>query len=482
MPTRSQQAGPGRRGRARARRAAPTRTRRRWTRRSRELRTGGVAPAARDDAQGRFARRRRRRLRRRGDRRLGRARARRSRAVLARARRRRRARHAASPATARRSTATAIEALAPDGVELECADGGQPRLVVAAVRRVATEQSGIDGRRAARDRRRAVPTLEPRADAGARRRCAGRGRRGSPSRSSWQPAQADDAARGARAGDRRRPARAPAARRRRGAHDRRAAPSETATVARRGALDHAPAGAPARDAAARRGRRRRRDRRDEGDVLQPAVARSQLPAGDAAGAARQVPGRATASASSTHAIDRARRPAAAGDGPSPTTRRPRASRSTQILALRARAPRAIADALEPLPARACASPSACPTGPRALAAAHFGDREGGRRRLAFDELLLDQLVLLRRRARRREADARPPRSTSAPTLTERWLRRALPFALTGDQRARSSEVDADLATRAADAAAADGRGRLGQDRRRAARDAARGRARRARPR
>ena len=89
------------------------------------LRTGGVAPAARADAAGRFVRRRRGRLRRRRDRRLGRARA--------DARRGARGRSAttpsssrSSPATARRSTATRIEALAPDGVELELSDGGQP--------------------------------------------------------------------------------------------------------------------------------------------------------------------------------------------------------------------------------------------------------------------------------------------------------------------------------------------------------------------
>jgi len=53
-------------------------------------------------------------------------------------------------------------------------------------------------------------------------------------------------------------------------------------------------------------------------------------------------------------------------------------------------------ALERLPDRAAA-----------LDAAHFGDHEGGRRRLAFDELLLLQIALVRRRARRREAAGNP---------------------------------------------------------------------------
>ena len=57
---------------------------------------------------------------------------------------------------------------------------------------------------------------------------------------------------------------------------------------------------------------------------------------------------------------------------------------------------------DPRRARAAARPdprrsSACPDRPAALDAAHFGDQEGGRRRLAFDEFLLLQIALLRRR-------------------------------------------------------------------------------------
>ncbi len=54
-------------------------------------------------------------------------------------------------------------------------------------------------------------------------------------------------------------------------------------------------------------------------------------------------------------------------------------------------------ATEPLPGRLRARHQ-LPDRPAALLAAHGGDAEGGRRRLAFDELLLVQLDLLRRRA------------------------------------------------------------------------------------
>ena len=69
------------------------------------------------------------------------------------------------------------------------------------------------------------------------------------------------------------------------------------------------------------------------------------------------------------------------------------------------------DVVEPLPGARCASPSGCPTGRPRWRAVHFPrarrTTRGGRRRLAFDELLLLQLALLRRRARRAEAAAAP---------------------------------------------------------------------------
>ncbi len=117
--------------------------------------------------------------------------------------------------------------------------------------------------------------------------------------------------------------------------------------------------------------------------------------------------------------------------------------STQILAL-AREHRAAArETLEPLPARLRVL-ERLPDRAAALDAAHFGDHEGGRRRLAFEELLLLQVALLRRRARRREgARAEPLEPPGA--LTRRWLADSLPFTPTDDQRHAMETVDADLA-------------------------------------
>ena len=151
--------------------------------------------------------------------------------------------------------------------------------------------------------------------------------------------------------------------------------------------------------------------------------------------------------------------------------------STQILALVRAHLDAAHDAVDPLPARARRL-AGLPDRAAALVAAHAGDLEGGRRRLAFDELLLAQLSLLRRRAQRRAAGTAPVLD-QPPSLTVRWREELLPFTLTGDQRAAIAVLDGELAAAAADAAPAHGGGRLGQDRRRAARDPARGRARRA---
>ena len=118
--------------------------------------------------------------------------------------------------------------------------------------------------------------------------------------------------------------------------------------------------------------------------------------------------------------------------------------STQIAALVAEHRPALLDVVEPLPARLRAR-GGFPDRAGALAAAHFGDHEGGRGRLAFDELLLAQITLLRRRALRRETTRAEP--LEAPgTLTPRWLAESLPFALTADQRRAFAAVDADLAS------------------------------------
>ena len=120
--------------------------------------------------------------------------------------------------------------------------------------------------------------------------------------------------------------------------------------------------------------------------------------------------------------------------------------STQILTLVQGAREALADVTEALSA-ATRVTERLPDRPSALAAMHFprdgSDAETGRERLAFEELLLAQLMFLRRRARRRERTGAPVLGES-PTLSERWLRNELPFALTGDQLAAIAEIAGDL--------------------------------------
>jgi ATP-dependent DNA helicase RecG len=93
--------------------------------------------------------------------------------------------------------------------------------------------------------------------------------------------------------------------------------------------------------------------------------------------------------------------------------------SVQIAALVHEHRQTARDALEPLPARLRVM-ERLPDRWAALDAAHFGDQEGGRRRLAFDEFLLLQIALLRRRARRHEA-ARAEALAPPGALTSRWL-------------------------------------------------------------
>src|SRR4051812_7953972 len=117
--------------------------------------------------------------------------------------------------------------------------------------------------------------------------------------------------------------------------------------------------------------------------------------------------------------------------------------STQILALAREWRGAAQEALEPLPARLRAL-ERLPDRAAALDAAHFGDHEGGRRRLAFEELLLLQVALLRRRARRREGARAEPLGPPGE-LTRRWLADSLPFAPTDDQRSAMTVIDGELA-------------------------------------
>jgi ATP-dependent DNA helicase RecG len=120
--------------------------------------------------------------------------------------------------------------------------------------------------------------------------------------------------------------------------------------------------------------------------------------------------------------------------------------STQILTLVQGARCALPDVTEALSA-ATRVTEGLPDRASALAAMHFPrnaqDPETGRRRLAFEELLLTQLVFLRRRARRRaRRDARP--LDEQPSLSDRWLHGGLPFALTGDQRRAIETIGKDL--------------------------------------
>src|SRR4051812_26594202 len=118
--------------------------------------------------------------------------------------------------------------------------------------------------------------------------------------------------------------------------------------------------------------------------------------------------------------------------------------STQLLALVQQHRRAVHDVVEPLPL-ALRRDRQLPDRPTALAAAHFGpDHEAGRRRLAFDELLVDQIVQLRLR-RERRAGVRAAPLTDPPSISAQWRDELLPFAPTGDQVNAMADVDADLA-------------------------------------
>ena len=120
--------------------------------------------------------------------------------------------------------------------------------------------------------------------------------------------------------------------------------------------------------------------------------------------------------------------------------------STQILAMVRANAAAIADVPEPLPSLV-RTHEQLPERRSALAAAHFEGDDAqalGRRRLAFDELLLAQLALLRRR-RLRRAGVTAPVLDEPPDLTARWLATMLPFTPTADQEAAIAQLDEDLA-------------------------------------
>ncbi len=101
------------------------------------------------------------------------------------------------------------------------------------------------------------------------------------------------------------------------------------------------------------------------------------------------------------------------------------------------------DAVDPLPGRLRARQRLAGR-VDALHAAHLGDHDGGRRRLAFDELLMTQLEYLRRR--RAHGHGRSAVTLDGPTgLTDRWRAEGLPFPLTGDQERAVAENAAALA-------------------------------------
>ncbi len=120
--------------------------------------------------------------------------------------------------------------------------------------------------------------------------------------------------------------------------------------------------------------------------------------------------------------------------------------STQILALVRAHAGAIDEVPEPLPAWLRAH-EGLPERRGAVAAVHLAGRESdqavARRRLAFEELLLVQLALLRRRRLRRRGSVAPALD-GEPSLSARWLSDLLPFTPTGDQLRAIAEIDRDL--------------------------------------
>ena len=137
-------------------------------------------------------------------------------------------------------------------------------------------------------------------------------------------------------------------------------------------------------------------------------------------------------------------------------------KSTKIRELVWNAREAIRHVVEPLPAWLRLA-ERLPDRPAAVDAVHFPDEESTSRRrarrLAFEELFLFELSLAARK-RARESELRAPRRSSRAASSSIPGSRSLPFELTGDQRARVRGHRRRHRVRAADAAAADGRGRL----------------------
>ena len=139
--------------------------------------------------------------------------------------------------------------------------------------------------------------------------------------------------------------------------------------------------------------------------------------------------------------------ASAGDGAVAHYAATEGLSSTQILALVRAHATALDHVTEPLPALLRVR-ERLPERGSALAAVHLTGGESeqtlGRRRLAFEELLLAQLALLRRRRLRRRG-ATAVALDQPRELTARWLGTMLPFTPTADQVAAIDELDRDLA-------------------------------------
>ncbi len=145
--------------------------------------------------------------------------------------------------------------------------------------------------------------------------------------------------------------------------------------------------------------------------------------------------------------------AAAGDGSVAHYPATEGLTSSELMALVREHAAAITDVLEPLPA-AIRTAERIPDRPAALAFAHFPDllcsgvgwsESASRRSLAFEELLLLQLALLRRRALRKDTSTAPA-IDSERGLTARWLSDMLPFVLTADQARALEAIDEDISS------------------------------------
>ena len=125
--------------------------------------------------------------------------------------------------------------------------------------------------------------------------------------------------------------------------------------------------------------------------------------------------------------------------------------STQISSLLRQHEADLGELVEPLPGHMRASERLADRR-AALTVAHFpGEHDSGeerpllndaRARLVFEELLLIQLALRRRRAERQASAAMS--LNGPPQFSQAWLARMLPFKLTGDQARAIAQIDGDL--------------------------------------